>query len=96
MEHADWQKRVGSGQQQTDVLCDWFIAHSCLMEMPENPGLAHFQVETHCPGKWISVDLESGDVFMGSDKGWRRATEAERQEAGQILESPAMVKAADN
>lgn len=36
---------------------------------------------TRCHGKWLSVDLETGDVWAGSSKGWRRATPAQRQEA---------------
>lgn len=31
-------------------------------------------ITTKCPNKWVCVDLETGEVFMGSKTGWRRAT----------------------
>lgn len=36
---------------------------------------------TYCPEKWLSLDMETGDVWVGSSNGWRNATAAERKEA---------------
>lgn len=33
-------------------------------------------ISTKCPAKWVCVDLETGEAFMGSKTGWRRATNA--------------------
>lgn len=31
-------------------------------------------LNTRCPGKWLSVDLETGDIWHGSLAGWKRAS----------------------
>lgn len=49
--------------------------------VPELADTTSLPLTTRCPGKWLSVDLETGDVWAGSSKGWRRATPAQRQEA---------------
>lgn len=35
---------------------------------------------TRCPAKWASVDLETGEVWIGSADGWRRASAEIREE----------------
>lgn len=52
---------------------------------PELDGVVNLSLSTHCPKKWVSVDLETGDVWVGSEAGWRRATDVERVEAHNIL-----------
>ena len=49
-------------------------------KVPELADTVTLKLKTHCPRKWLSVDLETGDVWAGDAKGWRRATEAERKE----------------
>lgn len=36
--------------------------------------------ETHCPEKWVSIDLETGQVWSGSTKGWRLANADQRKD----------------
>lgn len=43
-------------------------------------------ISTHCPEKWIAVDLETGDVWAGSETGWKRASPEEHKEALAIME----------
>ncbi|KVP17140.1 hypothetical protein [Burkholderia ubonensis] len=40
---------------------------------------------TRCPEKWVSIDLETGDVWEGSADGWKRAGSTAQQEAAGIL-----------
>lgn len=49
--------------------------------VPEMADLAHLSLNTKCPEKWISIDLETGDVWVGSPTGWKRATALQQQEA---------------
>lgn len=49
--------------------------------VPELSETVDLKLTTRCPAKWLSVDLETGDVWAGSQSGWRRATGAEREEA---------------
>ena len=57
-------------------------------KVPELTDTMTLTLTTHCPAKWLSLDMETGDVWVGSSTGWRRATAAERQEAVFCLESP--------
>ncbi|GIK74547.1 MAG: hypothetical protein BroJett021_35350 [Chloroflexota bacterium] len=43
------------------------------------------KLATHCPGKWLAVDLETGDVWIGSRSGWKRADKEQRAEAAGVL-----------
>lgn len=52
-------------------------------EMAETMELS---LTTHCPKKWLALDLESGEVWAASAKGWQRASSAQRQEAKDCLE----------
>lgn len=49
--------------------------------VPELPETIDLVLTTRCPAKWLSMDMETGDVWAGSQSGWRRATAAERDEA---------------
>lgn len=49
--------------------------------VPELPATVDLALTTRCPAKWLSVDLETGDVWAGTQSGWRRATGVEREEA---------------
>lgn len=42
-------------------------------------------ITTRCPEKWVSLDLETGDVWMGSDDGWRRASPEICREAMEVM-----------
>lgn len=50
-------------------------------------GTTDLKVTTLCPKKWVSLDLETGDVWEGSSKGWTRASPVVRNEAKSILNS---------
>lgn len=47
--------------------------------IPELPEPVSLELTTKCPAKWIAVDTETGDVWAGSSKGWKRATGADRK-----------------
>lgn len=55
--------------------------------VPELAQPIELSLTTRCPDKWLSLDLETGEVWAASDKGWRRATQAQRQEAQDCLGS---------
>lgn len=44
--------------------------------VPELGDAVDLHLKTKCPEKWVAIDLETGDVWRGSAKGWRRPTEA--------------------
>ncbi len=46
------------------------------------------KLDTHCPEKWLAVDLETGDVWVGGRKGWGRASKEQRAEAAGVLKRP--------
>lgn len=50
-------------------------------------GTTDLKVITLCPKKWVSIDLETGNVWEGSTKGWTRASSEVRNEAKSILNS---------
>lgn len=51
----------------------------------EYPDKIDLRLTTHCPGKWVAVDLETGDVFIGSRAGWKRADRQHRKEAAKVV-----------
>lgn len=53
--------------------------------VPEIAGTATLTLTTHCPRKWLAVDMETGDVWVGDTKGWKRATTEDRQAAASCL-----------
>ena len=36
-------------------------------------------LDTKCPEKWVAVDLETGNVWRGSTKGWKRLAGRQHQ-----------------
>ena len=56
--------------------------------VPELADTMSLALTTHCPEKWLSLDLETGDAWAGGPTGWRRATVAERMEAVACLKTP--------
>jgi hypothetical protein len=54
--------------------------------VPELADTVSLTLTTRCPAKWLSLDMETGDVWVGSAAGWRRATAAEHKEAVACLE----------
>ncbi|VWC78742.1 hypothetical protein BLA39750_01041 [Burkholderia lata] len=64
--HIHW--RFAGVQSQTRTLIDGRVA----AEAPETRRLV---VESRCPTKWLSVDLETGDVWQADETGrWKSAT----------------------
>lgn len=53
-----------------------------LKELPEAKSLT---INTKFPGKFVAIDLETGEVFMGSKTGWREATNAVFKETVVVL-----------
>lgn len=53
--------------------------------VPEEASLTNLTLSTNFPGKWASIDLETGDVWSGAAEGWRRADEAARAEVKACL-----------
>lgn len=51
----------------------------------EIDGLAALTLQTHCPEKWVSIDLETGELWMGTEAGWKRATPDVNQEVREML-----------
>jgi hypothetical protein len=50
--------------------------------------LVTLTLKTHAPRKWASVDLETGEVWIGSEAGWRRATAEAHDEVREVLKAP--------
>lgn len=46
---------------------------------PERPETLTIPLTTKCPEKWFAVDAETGDVWVGSAQGWKRASDAQRK-----------------
>ncbi|MFK4705584.1 hypothetical protein ABIC83_002423 [Roseateles asaccharophilus] len=46
-------------------------------------------IGTKCPGKWVSIDLETGDIWMGTELGWRQANAEQRRRAEAALKKAA-------
>lgn len=53
--------------------------------VPELPEVVDLRLTTRCPSKWVSVDLETGDIWVGSQTGWRRAGAEEQSDAAALL-----------
>lgn len=54
--------------------------------VPAFAAMTDLSISTRCPEKWVAVDLETGDVWIGSETGWTRARHRERHEAHVIVE----------
>lgn len=57
-------------------------------KVPELADTMALTLTTHCPAKWLSLDMETGEAWVGCSTGWRRATGAERLEAVLCIETP--------
>jgi hypothetical protein len=47
--------------------------------------VVNLPVTTHCPQKFVLIDLETGDVWAGAESSWVRANQPEVGEAAAIL-----------
>jgi hypothetical protein len=56
--------------------------------VPEHKDVQQLTLSTHCPQKWVAVDLETGAVWAGSAEGWMRASSAIAGEAASVLGAP--------
>lgn len=74
--HQHWIK-VGHGRSLVDG-----------SEVAELPAPQALTLETKCPEKWLAVDLETGDVWRGSTKGWKRLEGQHRQAISALLGNP--------
>lgn len=43
------------------------------------------KLTTRCPSKWLAVDLETGDIWAATEKGWTRAPYKAIEEAREAL-----------
>lgn len=53
--------------------------------VPELSEEATLKLGTRCPEKWAAVDMETGEVWVGSRAGWSRATAAQVDEMRSCL-----------
>lgn len=53
--------------------------------IPELVETKKLEINTHCPEKWVSFDLETGELWVGSDKGWKKVTKAVNKEVVAIV-----------
>jgi hypothetical protein len=51
----------------------------------ESHELKALTLSTRCPAKWLALDLETGDIWAGTEKGWTRAPYASIAEAREAL-----------
>lgn len=49
-------------------------------QVPELTDTKSLSLDTHCPEKWIAVDLQTGEAWAGGVDGWKRATTDQRKE----------------
>ena len=45
--------------------------------VPDLSELSTLEVQTRCPEKWAAVDMETGEIWVGTPKGWSRATKVQ-------------------
>lgn len=53
--------------------------------VPELPATNELTLTTRCPQKWVSVDLETGHIWVGSADGWRKADSTITTELQDVL-----------
>jgi len=58
----------------------------------ENADVRDLTLKTRCPEKYVTIDLETGDVWVGSSDGFKRAAGEVLTEALSILTKSASVK----
>lgn len=56
-------------------------------QVAELSATTNLALTTHCPAKGLSIDLETGDVWAGTQSGWQPVTDEQRREALAILNS---------
>lgn len=71
--HQHWIK-VGQGRRLVDG--------SLVAELPTSQALT---LDTKCPEKWLAVDLETGDVWRGTTKGWKRLAGQHQQAIAALM-----------
>ncbi len=54
-------------------------------EVPEQPEVAELKLSTRVPDKWVAVDLETGEAWVGTTEGWARASRERTAEAVKCL-----------
>lgn len=59
--------------------------------VPELSELSQLNVDTWCPEKWAAVDMETGQVWIGSRDGWRQSTKAQATEVIMCMDPPGPV-----
>lgn len=52
--------------------------------VPDMPEVVKLDLSTRCPQKWAAVDLETGQVWVGSGEGLKRADDTVRTEVAAI------------
>lgn len=57
--------------------------------VPDLPEVMQLGLDTRCPQKWASVDMETGQVWVGAADGWKRADTAVCAEVAVIAERAA-------
>lgn len=71
--HQHWVK-VGQGRRLVDG--------SVIAELPAPQSLP---LDTRCPEKWLAVDLETGEVWRGTTKGWKRLAGQHQQAVSALI-----------
>lgn len=60
--------------------------------VPDLPEVMQLDLSTRCPQKWAAVDLETGQVWVGSTEGLKRADDTVRAEVAAIVAAGAAEK----
>jgi hypothetical protein len=53
--------------------------------VPDTPVPVEITMSTRCPAKWVSVDLETGDIWVPEKSTWKRASPAVAAELRALL-----------
>ncbi|KVP75308.1 hypothetical protein WJ96_05995 [Burkholderia ubonensis] len=54
-------------------------------QVQEHADAKDLTLTTRCPEKWACIDLETGEVWGGSDRGWLKASDVVCREAAAVL-----------
>lgn len=54
--------------------------------VPEMAEMVALSLTTHCPRKYLVVDMETGDLWAGDTTGWKRASAEDRRDAAACLQ----------
>lgn len=55
------------------------LSGRAVAELPDQT--VELTLTTHCPGKWVAMDLETGHVWEGTAQGWTKASPTVQEEA---------------